>query len=311
MCYYFEQAMLKVNNIVSSIVSKGLDLGDKFRSPKKPSLSKERAIYEQSHKPAQTKLQNLKIDFNKSKRDQEIEKALKLINFDETSSLNIEVKAGSNSIFNIEPALILAKKVQESFPQAPITFTVRLDSNPAISTLEDNELKEYFQDQFLQSQLNKLSKASQSKIDLPKIKRLMESLENSKFQFRFIRQVPSNSARESRDSIYDDYQEGCTHYIEVVHSKSLSNRSDLGIKQGLKELKAASRKTYPNISVLNTCDFKHLTHLRERGKEHLSELFDTGYYALRGRVREAGEYAELQKRAYKASESQESGGSKF
>jgi hypothetical protein len=67
-------------------------------------------------------LTNTKIDFEASNNKQSITKALEQMKVSDESNLNLQVKAGTNTIFNLKPALIFAEHTRNLYTHTNYYF---------------------------------------------------------------------------------------------------------------------------------------------------------------------------------------------
>jgi hypothetical protein len=237
-------------------------------------------------------LTDFKIDFNKSGLKETFEKNKIKLGISNESKLNLEVKAGTNTIFNLLPAVRFARVAKSTYPNAKIQITIRLDDpNKKISKMSKEEQFEYFKDISLPSLLKRaFPDSTPEEIDSKRkyiLSELEEVLNNFAVDLRFVPQQVSNSVYESCQSITVDYknQLNFTHHIELVQDSSLQGRVNLGIAKSLKDMKEKGERVYPNIAVLDTGNFNNWRTFKDALLEYISRVYDSGKYFFTGDIR--------------------------
>ena len=260
----------------AALTTKGLDSRDDLHLYKDPDI------------------QNLGVNFNSKRAKRQIQQALDRISFGPEAALNMQVKAETNTVFNLEPAIIFAQTTRQLYPTAKLKLSIRLDDYKAeLSNLEQEQLLEFF----LHTRLEKLlRKADQSKTkpelenEVKAFQQALIELQNNGVALEIITQEASNSAHESYLAIAEDYKKNTefTHFIEFVQDAPLQHRSNIGISTALKEMRREAKRVYPHIAVLNTMNHKSRRSRKELLAENLSEFYDTGYYVVKGESRKPG-----------------------
>jgi hypothetical protein len=239
------------------------------------------------------KLTNLKINFEADDVKKSIVTTLEKIKVTNESHLNLQVKAGTNTIFNLTPALIFTKHTRELYPKVPITVSIRLDDwNESLLDMDQSQLLLIFKQELLGKLLKRsFPEKTSSELDAIKVDLLHDLNEaqiKNGIKIKFIPQKASNSTYESYEALTKDYSAELrsTHFIEFAQNAALQNRSNIGVSVALKELQRTGKRTYPNITNINTSNYKGWCPLRDSVLEQVSELYDTTLNVVTGKTRD-------------------------
>ncbi len=183
------------------------------------------------------------------------------------------------------------QNTREICTHTPITISIRLDDNKGdLAKLNQNQLQSKFEEELLEKLLvRSFPKKTASEISSIRIELLgaLNQAQANNIQFKFIPQQASNSTYESYQALTKDYanQMKSSHFIEFSQNAALQNRSNIGISTALKELQKTGNRTYPNISIINTSNFKSWCPIKDSTLEQASELYDTALNLTTGTTR--------------------------